>query len=99
MRREGEYGPTDLIADLTASILPLVQPQWHLGMNVEIPALLSVFFQELKVDLASSIQTLQVRSSTNVDTVRKSLGVESFVKELSHVLQRSIALRQRQGRL
>ncbi|KAJ7480387.1 hypothetical protein B0H11DRAFT_2024898 [Mycena galericulata] len=97
MRREGEYGPTDLNADLTAPILPSVQTQWHLGVNVEIPALLSVFFQELKVDLDNSIQTLQVRSSTNVDTVRKSLGVESFVKELSHVVQRSIALRQRQG--
>ncbi|KAJ7926605.1 hypothetical protein B0H13DRAFT_1862064 [Mycena leptocephala] len=83
MRREGEYGPTDLNADLTAPILPSVQTQWHLGVNVEIPALLSVFFQ--------------VRSSANVDTDRKSLGVESFVKELSHVVQRSIALRQRQG--
>ncbi|KAJ7920348.1 hypothetical protein B0H13DRAFT_1987178 [Mycena leptocephala] len=97
MRREGEYGPTDLNADLTAPILPSVQTQWHLGVNVEIPALLSVFFEELKVELDNSIQTLQVRSSTNIDTVRKSLGVESFVKELSHVVQRSIALRQRQG--
>lgn len=47
MRREGEYGPTDLNADLTAPILPFVQTQWHLGVNVEIPALLSVFFQVL----------------------------------------------------
>ncbi|KAJ7886620.1 hypothetical protein B0H14DRAFT_2563296 [Mycena olivaceomarginata] len=53
--------------------------------------------QELKDDLDNTIQTLQVRSSTNVDTVRKSLGVESFVKQLSHVVQRSIAVRQRQG--
>ncbi|KAJ7939815.1 hypothetical protein B0H13DRAFT_2497563 [Mycena leptocephala] len=49
MRRDGEYGPTDLNADLTAPILPSVQTQWHLGVNVEIPALLSVFFGVLQL--------------------------------------------------
>ncbi|KAJ7937754.1 hypothetical protein B0H13DRAFT_1852390 [Mycena leptocephala] len=67
------------------------------GVNVEIPALLSVFFQKLQVDLDHSIQTLQVWSSTDVDTVRKSLAVESFLKKLSRIVQRSIDLRQRQG--
>ncbi|KAJ7797867.1 hypothetical protein B0H14DRAFT_3546697 [Mycena olivaceomarginata] len=86
MRRDGEYGPTDVNADLTAPILPSVQTQWYLGVNVEIPALLSVFFgvlqflsekgtqlnykQELKVDLDNTIQTLQVRSSTNIRKIQ-----------------------------
>ncbi|KAJ7804448.1 hypothetical protein B0H14DRAFT_3486192 [Mycena olivaceomarginata] len=47
MRRQGEYGPSDLNA---------VQTEWHLGVNVKIPALNSVFFQELEVDLANSIE-------------------------------------------
>jgi hypothetical protein len=45
MRREGEYAARDLNMDLTTTILPSVQTQWHLGINVEIPALLSAFFQ------------------------------------------------------
>jgi hypothetical protein len=53
--------------------------------------------QEIKADLDKTIQTLQDRSSTNIDTVRKSLGVESFVKQLSRAVQQSIAVRQRKG--
>jgi hypothetical protein len=45
MRREGEYGANDLNMALTATILPSVQTQWHLGINVEISSLLSDFFQ------------------------------------------------------
>ncbi|KAJ7920979.1 hypothetical protein B0H13DRAFT_1867123 [Mycena leptocephala] len=86
MRRDGEYGPIDLNADLTAPILPSADSGTQLNYE-----------QELKDDLDNTIQILQVRSPTNVDTVRKSLGVESFVKQLSHVVQRSIAVRQRQG--
>ncbi|KAJ7842101.1 hypothetical protein B0H14DRAFT_3140018 [Mycena olivaceomarginata] len=97
MRREGEYGANDLNMALTATILPSVQTQWHLGINVEISSLLSDFFQEIKADLDKTIQTLQDRSSTNIDTVRKSLGVESFVKQLSRAVQQSIAVRQRKG--
>ncbi|KAJ7903005.1 hypothetical protein B0H13DRAFT_1882352 [Mycena leptocephala] len=77
---EGEYGANDLNADLTATILPSVQTQWHLGINVEIPALLSVFFQEIKVDLDKTIQTLQVRSSTNIDTVRTQYAVHNCLE-------------------
>ncbi|KAJ7822388.1 hypothetical protein B0H14DRAFT_3146386 [Mycena olivaceomarginata] len=97
MRREGEYGANDLNMALTATILPSVQTQWHLGINVEISSLLSDFFQEIKADLDKTIQTLQDRSSTNIDTVRKSLGVDSFVKQLSRAVQQSIAVRQRKG--
>ncbi|KAJ7744706.1 hypothetical protein B0H14DRAFT_2986644, partial [Mycena olivaceomarginata] len=97
MRREGEYGANDLNTDLTATILPSIQTQWHLGINMEIPTLLSDFFQEIQADLHKSIRTLQDRSSTNIDTVRKSLGVESFVKELSRAVQQSITVRQRKG--
>ncbi|KAJ7940013.1 hypothetical protein B0H13DRAFT_1850212 [Mycena leptocephala] len=101
MRRDGEYGPTDLNAVLTAPILPSVQTQWHLGVNVEIPALLSVFFavlpfffekgtqlnykQELKDDLDNTIQTLQVRSSTNVDTLNMT-----FIRDSAHTVFESL---------
>ncbi|KAJ6616575.1 hypothetical protein B0H10DRAFT_2219401 [Mycena sp. CBHHK59/15] len=95
MRRDGEYGPNDLNKDLTAPILPSVQTQWHMGINVEIPTLLSVFFQEIKTDLDGTIHALGDDSSTNIDVVRKSLGVESFVKELSRAVQQSITVRQR----
>ncbi|KAJ6567520.1 hypothetical protein B0H10DRAFT_1965351 [Mycena sp. CBHHK59/15] len=103
MRRDGEYGPNDLNKDLTAPILPSVQTQWHMGINVEIPTLLSVFFQglnqkqEIKTDLDGTIHALGDDSSTNIDVVRKSLGVESFVKELSRAVQQSITVRQRKG--
>ncbi|KAJ6618590.1 hypothetical protein B0H10DRAFT_2029236 [Mycena sp. CBHHK59/15] len=80
MRREGEYGPNNLNTDLTATIFPSIQTQWHMGINVEIPTLLSDFFQEIKGDLD-----------------RSSLGVESFVKELSHAVQQLITLRQRKA--
>ncbi|KAJ6605785.1 hypothetical protein B0H10DRAFT_2076245 [Mycena sp. CBHHK59/15] len=97
MRREGEYGPNNLNTDLTATIFPSIQTQWHMGINVEIPTLLSDFFQEIKGDLDRTIQALGVRSSSNIDAVRKSLGVESFVKELSHAVQQLITLRQRKA--
>ncbi|KAJ7788763.1 hypothetical protein B0H14DRAFT_2947191 [Mycena olivaceomarginata] len=97
MRREGEYAARDLNMDLTTTILPSVQTQWHLGINVEIPALLSAFFQEIEADLKRTVEALHARSSTSIETVRKSLEVESFVKELSHAVQQSIAVRQRKG--
>ncbi|KAJ6618382.1 hypothetical protein B0H10DRAFT_2029700 [Mycena sp. CBHHK59/15] len=95
MRREGEYGPNNLNTDLTATIFPSIQTQWHMGINVEIPTLLSDFFQEIKGDLDRTIQALGVRSSSNIDAVRKSLGV--VVKELSHAVQQLITLRQRKA--
>jgi hypothetical protein len=113
MRREGEYGVTNLNADLTATILPSVQSQWHVGINVEIATLLSVFFKVfcffwhgtsantrrkvIENDLNTTIQALVIRSSSNIDTVRKSLGVESYMRELFQAAQQSIARRQREG--
>ncbi|KAJ7909877.1 hypothetical protein B0H13DRAFT_2661314 [Mycena leptocephala] len=97
MRREGEYGVTNLNADLTATILPSVQNQWHVGINVEIATLLSVFFEVIENDLNTTVQALVVRSSSKIDTVRKSLGVESYMRELFQAVQQSIARRQREG--
>ncbi|KAJ7855107.1 hypothetical protein B0H13DRAFT_2080247 [Mycena leptocephala] len=97
MRRDGEYGGNNLNADLTAIILSSVQSQWHLGINVEIAAVLSNFFQDMGTDLDETIRALGVRSASNIDTVRKSLGLELFMKELSHDVQQSITSRQRKG--
>lgn len=48
-------------------------------------------------DLDETIRALGVRSASNIDTVRKSLGLELFMKELSHDVQQSITRRQRKG--
>ncbi|KAJ7040285.1 hypothetical protein C8F04DRAFT_1254046 [Mycena alexandri] len=92
MRQEGQYETGNLNADLTKNILPLVQRDWNIAVNNLTPLHIKDFAEEIQEDLINT-----VKSISHDPSVRKSLGIETFIKSLHIANMDATKSAQRQG--
>ncbi|KAJ7724281.1 hypothetical protein B0H16DRAFT_1895589 [Mycena metata] len=92
MRQEGQYETGNLNADLTKDILPLVQRDWNIAVNNLTPLRIKDYAEEIQEDLINT-----VKSVSNDPSVRKSLGIETFMTSLHVANMDATKTAQRQG--
>ncbi|KAJ7103210.1 hypothetical protein B0H15DRAFT_811413 [Mycena belliarum] len=98
MRLQGQYEGGNLNTDLVASILPTISKEWNLAVNVRIPLFLSDFYKNTQEDVSAAIKIICAQSTLpNVDGIRKSLGIETFITDLDRKNEEYTSTAQRQG--
>ncbi|KAK7027222.1 hypothetical protein R3P38DRAFT_2942002 [Favolaschia claudopus] len=95
MRRQGEFGSTNLNALLTSPIADSesLQRLWHVVFNEDIPRTVLHCMKSIHTAISSSVSNLRHRS------VDKSLhSIETSVQDLSSTITKGITIQQRQAR-
>ncbi|KAJ7168425.1 hypothetical protein C8R46DRAFT_234194 [Mycena filopes] len=92
MRQEGQYETGNLNADLTKNILPSVGRDWNISVNSLTPLKIKDFSEAVEEDIIATIKSISLDPS-----VRKSLGIETFVKGLHDQNLTATKTAQRQG--
>ncbi|KAF8215847.1 hypothetical protein K438DRAFT_613233 [Mycena galopus ATCC 62051] len=95
MRLRGQYEKGNLNVDLTKNILPATQKQWFQVVNCQIPALITEFCSAIENLLDEAVETICSRS--NRTTLRRSIDIKLFRKDLQIANLEIIKGAQRQG--
>ncbi|KAJ7492305.1 hypothetical protein FB451DRAFT_1217815 [Mycena latifolia] len=98
MRLQGQYEGGNLNTDLVKTILPALSKEWNVQVNVKIPLFLQDFYTDIQDDLTITVKAISEASTLpNADSIRKSLGIETFIKNLNRQNEESTSTAQRQG--
>ncbi|KAJ6451513.1 hypothetical protein C8R47DRAFT_1204505 [Mycena vitilis] len=86
MRQEGRYDNGNLNADLTKTILPAIQQKWYNAVNVRIPLYCRDFLGDLRDEFNLTLDLISTASPQhNLNQIRKSIALESVLKDLDVV--------------
>ncbi|KAJ7659768.1 hypothetical protein DFH06DRAFT_1326791 [Mycena polygramma] len=98
MRQEGRYDNGNLNADLTKTILPAIQQKWYNAVNVRIPLYCCDFIGDLRDEFNLTLDLISTASPQhNLNQIRKSIALESVLKDLDVVNIESTRSAQRSG--
>ncbi|KAF7347559.1 Glycosyltransferase family 22 protein [Mycena venus] len=98
MRQYGQYENGNLNADLTNEILPAIQQSWYKAVNTSIPLEIKVFCDDLRKELNKMVENICLQPGRHSSSsLRKSLGIESFIDDLSRMDLDCTKSTQRQG--